>query len=112
MFRFCPALIAATLIAFPCEAASLVHPSAASSAVVKGVTVWRGPAPRAAETPVIKTGADTCRSKTVVHFTTGWPRRGLRTHGFWSGDGLTSDTRRARGRTTQGFYADRMEGGL
>lgn len=113
MSRFALALIAASLLAAPAEAASLVRKSAVAMTTESGVTVWRGaPGPNAAAPSLKPAATPRCISKTVVVYAGNSRARGLRTHGFWSGDFRTPVTGYLRRESTQGFYADRMAAGL
>ena len=106
-------LIAIVLVgAAPADAARLHHKSGIVKTTERGVAVWR----RAAETPpapmperrvemrriAVRMSACSCQ----------WPERGLRTQGFWSGDGQSAGGACARRPVTRGFYADRIAIGL
>lgn len=112
MIRFVIALTVFLLIALPAEAARLVHPSAAAKTVEKGVSVWRGPAPKQQAAPAKPATAATCVTKKIIVHANALPERRLRVQGFWSGDGLTPGMKLARRPLTQGFYADRRATGL
>lgn len=103
MLRLGLAVVAAMLFAAPAFAAT--------SAREGGVTVWRAASSAAPEAPSLKGGPDSCERTTVILVVENrWPPRRLRTHGFWSGDSLSWQTRLPL--TTQGFFADRMAAGL
>ncbi len=98
------------------NAATLQFKSKAVQTTESGVTVWRG-AKRAPQTPTLKgetLAAKPCVKQSVeISFTTAWPDRRLRVHGFYSGKAtLTPAMKLARRRVTQGFYADRIAAGM
>lgn len=93
----------------PATAANLIHPTAATKSVQRGVTVWKGAAPLAAATLPETAEGRRCRETITIAIRIGNPPRRLRTHGFWSG--------RAPGPlsysvATSGFFADRIAAGL
>ncbi|MEZ5896333.1 MAG: hypothetical protein R3C40_02065 [Parvularculaceae bacterium] len=97
------------------QAATPQFKSKAAQTVESGVTVWRGARP-APDTPALKgekLAATPCATQTVeISFTTAWPDRHLRVHGFYSGKATqTPAMKLAQRRATQGFYADRIAAG-
>jgi hypothetical protein len=100
------------LFAAEASAATLVKPGAATRTSERGVTVIRGAKPAALPQAPAPAPRAAC-PEVKVSLTTVWPARRFRQHGFWSGDGLlTASMRAARRPVTQGFYADRIAGGL
>lgn len=89
--------------ALPAEAAVKTQ---AVRSVERGVAVWRGAKPKPAPQSLV---AEPSRidARVFIAHQVAWPSRGLRTQGFFNGDGLSAGGRLARRRYVQGFYADR-----
>ncbi|HNR77026.1 MAG TPA: hypothetical protein PKM48_07835 [Parvularculaceae bacterium] len=97
------------LLLSPANAANLIHPSAATKSVQRGVTVWKGAPPVEAAPTLSAPREPRCRTIKIVAERIGYPPRRLKTHGFWSGQAAAPYS---YGVATSGFYADRIAAGL